>query len=48
MIGARSLFEALVTEQSADPDRRRPQSPDARGHAPRVPNRRHAKGSGTQ
>ncbi|QDQ09430.1 hypothetical protein [Streptomyces spectabilis] len=48
MIGARSLFEALVTEQPADPGRRRPRSPDARGHAPRALNRRHAKGSGTR
>ncbi|GAA0443105.1 hypothetical protein ABZ951_26395 [Streptomyces sp. NPDC046215] len=48
MIGARSLFEALVTEQPGDPDRRRPRSPDARGHAPWAPNRRHAKGSGTR
>ncbi|QEU90786.1 hypothetical protein [Streptomyces kanamyceticus] len=48
MIGARSLFEALVTEQPADSDRRRPQSPDARGNAPWALNRRHAKGSGTR
>ncbi|GGO45704.1 hypothetical protein [Streptomyces lasiicapitis] len=48
MIEARSLFEALVTEQPADPDRLRPQSPDARGHTPWTLSRRHAKGSGTR
>ncbi|GGO59127.1 hypothetical protein [Streptomyces lasiicapitis] len=48
MIEARSLFEALVTEQPADSDQRHPQSPDDRGHAPWALNRRHAKGSGTR
>lgn len=45
VIEARSLFEALVTEQPADSDPRRPQSPDVQGHAPWVLNRLHAKGS---
>lgn len=45
VIEARSLFEALVTEQPADSDPRRPQSPDVQDHAPWVLNRRHAKGS---
>ncbi|NGO41876.1 hypothetical protein [Streptomyces ureilyticus] len=50
MVEARSLFEALVTEQPADPDQdspQTPQSPDDRGHAPWALNRRHAKGSST-
>lgn len=50
MVEARSLFEALVTEQRADPDQdspQTPQSPDDRGHAPWALNRRHAKGSST-
>lgn len=48
MVEARSLFEALVAEQPVDLDRRRPRSPDDRGHAPWALNRRHAKGSGTR
>ncbi|MEU9896047.1 hypothetical protein ACIBCS_01255 [Streptomyces phaeochromogenes] len=47
MVEARGLFEALVTEQSAAPDRRRPSSPDDRGHAPWPPTGRHAKGRNT-
>jgi hypothetical protein len=50
MVEARSLFEALVTEQRADPDQDSPQtlqSPDGRGHAPWALNRRHPKGSST-
>lgn len=47
VIEARSLFEALVTEQPADSDPRRPQSPDDQSHAPWALNRRHAKGSST-
>jgi hypothetical protein len=50
MVEARSLFEALVTEQRADPDQDSPQtpkSPDDRGHAPWALNRRHAKGNST-
>ncbi|MGI3200575.1 hypothetical protein ACRJ4W_22830 [Streptomyces sp. GLT-R25] len=47
MVEARGLFEALVTEQSADPYRRRPSSPDDRGHAPWPPTGRHAKGRNT-
>ncbi|MFJ8949883.1 hypothetical protein ACIRJS_01565 [Streptomyces sp. NPDC102340] len=46
MLEARSLFEALVSEQPTDPPRSRPQSPD-RGHAPWAQGRRQAKGSGT-
>jgi hypothetical protein len=47
MVEARSLFEALVFDQPAAPDRRRPQTPDSQGHAPWPPTRRHAKGSST-
>lgn len=47
MVEARGLFEALVSEQPADPDRRRPPSPDGQGHAPWPLTRRHAKGSST-
>ncbi|MEV2227465.1 hypothetical protein AB0H69_02615 [Streptomyces phaeochromogenes] len=47
MVEARGLFEALVTEQSAAPDRRRPSSPDDRGRAPWPPTGRHAKGRNT-
>jgi len=47
MVEARSLFEALVIEQPANPYRHRPQSPDDRGHAPWALSRRHAKGSST-
>ncbi|MEV6171360.1 hypothetical protein AB0L99_24375 [Streptomyces sp. NPDC051954] len=47
MVEARSLFEALIAEQPADPDGPRPPSPDDNGHAPRALNRRHAKGSST-
>jgi hypothetical protein len=43
MVEARSLFEALVTEQPADPPR--PSAPDGQGHAPWPLTRRHAKGS---
>jgi hypothetical protein len=45
MVEARSLFEALVTEQPADPPR--PSAPDGQGHAPWPLTRRHAKGSST-
>ncbi|MFE0133371.1 hypothetical protein ACFWY6_17650 [Streptomyces sp. NPDC059037] len=48
MIEARALFEALVTDQSAGSNRRRPQSPDDRSHTPWAPSRRHAKGTGTR
>ncbi|MEU3342180.1 hypothetical protein [Streptomyces sp. NPDC006668] len=44
MVEARSLFEALVTEQPADPDQ---PTPDDQGHAPWPLTRRHAKGSST-
>ncbi|RPF37353.1 hypothetical protein [Streptomyces sp. TLI_185] len=47
MVEARSLFEALVREQPADPDRRDASSRDDQGHAPWALNRRHAKGSST-
>ncbi|WP_369171229.1 hypothetical protein AB5J49_26535 [Streptomyces sp. R28] len=47
MIEARSLFEALVTEQPAAPDRRDASSPDDQGHAPWPLARRHAKGTST-
>ncbi|MCX5334287.1 MULTISPECIES: hypothetical protein [unclassified Streptomyces] len=49
MVEARSLFEALVTEQAIDSnsDRLHPQSPDGNGHAPWALRRRHAKGSNT-
>ncbi|MFC7262379.1 hypothetical protein [Streptomyces lutosisoli] len=47
MVESRSLFEALVIERPADPDRHRPPSPDDRGHAPWALSRRHAKGSST-
>ncbi|WP_030615468.1 hypothetical protein [Streptomyces fulvoviolaceus] len=47
MIGARSLFETLVTEQAGDFDRHRPPSPDGNGHWPWALNRRPAKGSST-
>lgn len=45
MVEARSLFEALVTEQPADPPR--PSAPDGQGHAPWPLTRRNAKGSST-
>ncbi|QDQ15545.1 hypothetical protein [Streptomyces spectabilis] len=48
MIEARTLFEALVTDQSADSRHCHPQSPDARSHTPRTRSRRHAKGTGTR
>ncbi|MDO0934390.1 hypothetical protein QQY66_22915 [Streptomyces sp. DG2A-72] len=50
MVEARSLFEALVAEQPADPDQgssQTPQSRDGNGHAPWALNRRHAKGNNT-
>ncbi|MFF4257020.1 hypothetical protein ACFY1L_38145 [Streptomyces sp. NPDC001663] len=47
MVEARSLFEALVTEQPADPGRSHRPSPDDQGHAPWPLTRRHAKGSST-
>lgn len=47
MIEARGLFEALVAERSADPDRHGPRSPEAHGLPPWVLRRRHAKGSST-
>ncbi|MER5663445.1 hypothetical protein [Streptomyces mirabilis] len=47
MVAARSLFEALVTEQATDFDLHRPPSHDDQGHAPQARNRRHAKGSST-
>ncbi|WP_330309074.1 MULTISPECIES: hypothetical protein [unclassified Streptomyces] len=47
MVEARSLFEALVGEQPADPDRRDASSRDDQGHAPWALTRRHAKGSST-
>jgi hypothetical protein len=47
MVEARGLFEALVFEQPAVPDQRRPQTPDGQGHAPWPLPRRHAKGSST-
>jgi hypothetical protein len=55
MVEARSLFEALVTEQPDDPASDRdssqssepPKSPDGNGHAPWALNRGHAKGSST-
>jgi hypothetical protein len=47
MVEARSLFEALVIEQPAAPDRRRSHTPDGQGHAPWPLTRRHAKGSST-
>ncbi|MGW3407576.1 hypothetical protein [Streptomyces sp. NPDC000888] len=55
MVEARSLFEALVTEQPNDPapdqdspqSSKPPESPDGNGHAPWALNRRHAKGSST-
>ncbi|MFC7259254.1 MULTISPECIES: hypothetical protein [Streptomyces] len=47
MVEARSLFEALVSEQPADPDRRDASSRDDQGHAPWALTRRHAKGSST-
>ncbi|MCT9079164.1 hypothetical protein [Streptomyces fulvoviolaceus] len=45
MVEARGLFEALVIEQPATPDR--PPLPAGRGHAPRAQSRRHAKESTT-
>lgn len=45
VVEARSLFEALVTEQPADPPR--PSAPYGQGHAPWPLTRRHAKGSST-
>lgn len=45
MVEARSLFEALVTEQPTAPDR--PSAPAGQGHAPWPLTRRHAKGSST-
>jgi len=48
MIEARSLFEALVTEQAGDFDRHRPPSLDEQGHAPWPLTRRHANGNGPQ
>ncbi|MFC7308649.1 hypothetical protein ACFQVC_31090 [Streptomyces monticola] len=47
MIAARSLFEALVTEQPSSADQRDQESSDGRGHTSWTPYRRHAKGSGT-
>lgn len=47
MVEARGLFQALVGEQPADPDRRRAPSRDDQGHAPWPLTRRHAKGSST-
>ncbi|MFD9116585.1 hypothetical protein [Streptomyces bottropensis] len=50
MVEARSLFEALVAEQPADPDQgssQTPQSRDGNGHAPWALNRPHAKGNNT-
>jgi hypothetical protein len=48
MVEARGLFDALITEQSADSSRRRQQSPDDQRHTPWTRSRRHAKGSGTR
>ncbi|OOV24895.1 hypothetical protein SM007_28350 [Streptomyces avermitilis] len=45
MVEARSLFEALVTEQATDFGRHSPPPHDDQGHAPQARNRRHAKGS---
>ncbi|KOG10494.1 hypothetical protein [Streptomyces viridochromogenes] len=45
MVEARSLFEALVTEQPTEPPR--PSAPDGQGHAPWPMTRRHAKGNST-
>ncbi|MCZ4509074.1 hypothetical protein O3Q52_12835 [Streptomyces sp. ActVer] len=47
MVEARGLFEALVTGQSANPDRRRPSAPDDQGRAPWPLTGRHAKGRNT-
>ncbi|WP_369250618.1 hypothetical protein [Streptomyces sp. R41] len=47
MVEARGLFEALVGEQPADPDRRDASSREDQGHAPWPLTRRHAKGSST-
>ncbi|MEV7884021.1 hypothetical protein ACWD3I_10935 [Streptomyces sp. NPDC002817] len=49
MVEARSLFEALVAEQTtgSTSDRRPPRSPDGNGHAPWALSRRHANGSRT-
>jgi len=47
MVEARGLFEALVSEQPADPDRRDASSRDDQGHGPWALNRRHPKGSST-
>lgn len=48
MVEARGLFDALITEQSADSDRRRQKSRDDRGHAPWMLGRHHTKGSDTR
>jgi hypothetical protein len=48
MVEARGLFDALITEQSADSGRRRQQSPDDHRHTPWTRSQHHAKGSGTR
>jgi hypothetical protein len=48
MVEARGLFDALITEQPADSDRHRQQSPDDHRHTPWTRSRARAKGSGTR